>query len=554
MAKSVSVTLSKFCLMVGVVSLGLGSLCYAQREVNYPPDEFLKVVTIFTNDIHGGIDRKEATFINPDFPPKLGGGAIAGRYIMQKRAEAEKNGWGFLLIDAGDFYQGTPLGTLTEGEAIIEYMNTVGYDAISLGNHDFDHGWQNLVKLSSLARFPFLAANLKRKSTGELAEFVQPYLIKEVQGIKIGIIGTTLSSTPSMSFPEHIADLDFEPEAQALLKSVPELRRQGVNTIIVETHAWLPYDLKAGYLEMPKRLQRRRDDFSGLSAQEIAHVVPGIDVMFSGHLHRGFYQPWSDPVNHTLVFQNYANGSNLGHVNLYLHRRTGTLAGYDFVSDQGALFTLFEDDFLPDTQLTRQIEALVKKAEAGFDEIIGDTKTNITRSSAGESLMGNLIVESMLVNTRADVAISNHGGLRGEIKAGPITPRDIFNVMPFGNRLVVMNVSGKLLRDLIEDRVSGNSRGVLLAGGRVVIDRSRPDQQRVVQFEIGGRPVNNSQIYRLVVTDYLAEGNSGMGRLTQVPLEQINNTGTLLRQAMIDYVRANTPLALKLDGRWSEIR
>ena len=87
--------------------------------MDYPEDEFLKVVTIFTNDVHGGIDRREASFINPDFPPTLGGGAIAGRYILQKRAEAKKNGWGFLLLDEGDFYQGTPMGTKSEGEAVI---------------------------------------------------------------------------------------------------------------------------------------------------------------------------------------------------------------------------------------------------------------------------------------------------------------------------------------------------------------------------------------------------------------------------------------------------
>ena len=147
----------------------------------FPTKDYLKIVTIFTNDMHGGIDRSEASFINPDFPPMLGGGAVAGRYILQKRQEAAQNGWGFLLIDAGDFYQGTPLGTVSEGEAVIEYMNTVGYDALTIGNHDFDNGWKNLKKLAEKANFPFLATNLYRKSTGELAEFVKPYIIKEIQ-------------------------------------------------------------------------------------------------------------------------------------------------------------------------------------------------------------------------------------------------------------------------------------------------------------------------------------------------------------------------------------
>ncbi|PIS28299.1 MAG: multifunctional 2',3'-cyclic-nucleotide 2'-phosphodiesterase/5'-nucleotidase/3'-nucleotidase, partial [Candidatus Marinimicrobia bacterium CG08_land_8_20_14_0_20_45_22] len=167
-----------------LISVALTSTTFSQRTADYPESDYLKVEIIFTNDIHGGIDRSDATFINPDFPPKLGGGAVAGRYIFQQRELARKNGWGFLLLDAGDIYQGTPLGTLSEGESIIQYMNTVGYDAITTGNHDFDNGWKNLKKLSDSARFPFIAANLYRKSTGQLVEFVKPYIIKEIQGIK----------------------------------------------------------------------------------------------------------------------------------------------------------------------------------------------------------------------------------------------------------------------------------------------------------------------------------------------------------------------------------
>ena len=522
--------------------------------MDYPEDEFLKVVTIFTNDVHGGIDRREASFINPDFPPTLGGGAIAGRYILQKRAEAEKNGWGFLLLDEGDFYQGTPMGTKSEGEAVIEYMNTVGYDLLTVGNHDFDNGWKNLKRLSEMANFPFLASNLYRQSTGDLAEFVKPYIIKEIQGIKIGIIGATLTSTPSMSFPEHVEDLDFRPEVEGIKKYIPELKSQGVNMIIVSTHAWLAYDPVEGYKEMmAKRADGTIPENYGSSAQEIANRVPGIDVMFSGHLHRGFYEPWEDPVNHTLIFQNYANGSNLGHVNFYIHRKTGTLAGYDYVSDDGAIFTLFEDDFLPDTAIARQIDYWVQKAEAGFDEVIGLSTAPISRSGSGESPMGNLLTDAMRDAAGADIAFSNHGGVRSELGAGAITPRQIFSVMPFGNRVVVLKVTGEFLKALVEDRVSGNSRGMLISGAEIVIDRSKPDSSRVVKFDIGGKPIVMDQEYTLAVSDYLVEGNSGYDRLTGISPEQINYTGLLLRQSLIDYIKSHSPIKPGTDGRWKEI-
>ncbi|HCL00152.1 MAG TPA: multifunctional 2',3'-cyclic-nucleotide 2'-phosphodiesterase/5'-nucleotidase/3'-nucleotidase [Candidatus Marinimicrobia bacterium] len=531
----------------------LQSFLIGANPAEFPDDEFLKVVTIFTNDIHGGIDRSEASFINPDFPPMLGGGAVAGRYIMQKRQEAEENGWGFLLIDAGDFYQGTPLGTLSEGEAVIEYMNAVEYDVLTVGNHDFDNGWENLKRLSEIAEFPFLAANLYRQSTGELAEFVKPYIIKEYQGVKIGIIGATLSSTPSMSFPEHVADLDFKTEIEALEKYLPEVKAQGVHTVIFLTHAWLAYDPEIGYRNMLKNMSEG-GAITSSSTQEIAHYVPGIDIIFSGHLHKGFYEPWEDPVNHTLIFQNYANGSNLGHVNFYIHRKTGTLAGYDYVCDDGAIFTLFEDDFLPDTNIAKQIDYWVQKAESGFDEVIGLATAPISRSGSGESPMGNLSVDAIRASTRADVAFSNFGGVRADISAGPITPRQIFSVMPFGNRVVIIKVKGSLLKALVEDRVSGTSRGMLISGAEIVIDRSKPDGSRVVLFKINGEMIEADRDYTLAISDYLAEGNSGYDRLTTISPDQINYTGILFRQAIIDYIKRNSPIIPRTDGRWQEIK
>jgi len=545
--------MKKLNALYGLLAVLLTGVILTAEE--YPAKDFLKVVTIFTNDIHGGIDRSEASFINPDFPPTLGGGAVAGRYILQKRREAEQNGWGFLLIDAGDFYQGTPMGTLSEGEAVVEYMNTVGYDVLTIGNHDFDNGWKNLKKLSEQAHFPFLASNLYRKSTGELAEFVKPYVIKEIQGIKIGIVGATISSTPSMSYPEHVEDLEFRTEIEGISRYLPEVKAQGANTIIFLTHAWLAYDPEEGYKEMlTKMAEGETASDYGSSAQEIAHRVPGIDIMFSGHLHRGFYKPWEDPLNHTLIFQNYANGSNLGHVNFYIHRKTGTLAGYDFETDDGMIFTLFEDDFLPDTSIARLIDYWVKKAEAGFDEVIGLTTGQVARSGSGESPMGNLMADAMLASTKADIAFSNHGGGRADLPAGQITPRHVFAVMPFGNRVVVMKVSGGFLKDLVEDRVSGTSRGMVVGGAEIVIDRSKPDGSRVVKFNIGGQPIDPNREYNLAVSDYLAEGNSGYERLLTVTPDHINYSGILLRQSMIDYIKSHSPIIPKTDGRWKELK
>lgn len=540
-------------IVLFLVIIVLQSFLIGANPAEFPDDEFLKVAILFTNDIHGGIARTEAGFINPDFPPILGNGAAAVYYINGVREEAKENGWGFLLFDAGDIFQGTPVGTLSKGEAIIDFMNIAGYDAVCIGNHDFDLGWQNLKKLSEQANFPLLGANIYHYSTGEIVKFATPYIIKEIQGIKIGIIGVCTTVTPSLSFPEHIKDIDFRAEVPTIRYWLPKMRAEGAQIIIMVNHTWLPYDPEKGYLEMLEKI-KNGDDFTGegVNSQEIAHAIPGIDIIFSGHIHKGFNDPWEEPDNHTLIFQNYANGTNLGHVNFFIHRKTGTLAGYNYVCDGSAIFTLFEDDFFSDTTTARVIENWVKKAEVGFDEIIGVAKGNFMRSNEGESAIGNLVTDATRIRVNADIAFTNYGGIRADLSAGHIMPRNLFTVMPFGNRIVVFNVTGKFIKSLIEDKVKGNSRGMLVSGCKIVIDRSRPDGNRVKEFFINGESINEEKIYRLAVSDYLAEGNSGYGRLTEVPIEKINYTGILIRQALIDYVKRNSPIAPHIDGRWQE--
>ncbi len=190
------------------------------------------LIIFYTNDLHGGITEQEAEFLNPDFPPILGGGAAASNIIFKYRKMAEKTGDAVLVLDAGDIFQGTPVGTKTEGQAIIEYMNDVEYDAVTAGNHDFDLGKDVFIKLTQKAKFPILAANLIDKKTNQVYSKVKPYTILEKKGLKIGIFGLCTEATEKMSFPDHIAELDFSAEVPAARKAVKELRTQGVDIVV----------------------------------------------------------------------------------------------------------------------------------------------------------------------------------------------------------------------------------------------------------------------------------------------------------------------------------
>jgi 2',3'-cyclic-nucleotide 2'-phosphodiesterase (5'-nucleotidase family) len=515
--------------------------------------ENLQLDVLFTNDIHGGIDRYDATFINPDFPPKLGGGGIAAAYINKVRSKKITGERESMLIDAGDFFQGHPIGTMSDGEAVIKYMNMIGYDLMVIGNHEYDIKEKRLKEVLSLADFPILSCNIVKKGTDELVDYVEPYIIMEKMGIRIGLIGVTTTDTEKMSFPENIKNVDFLNAKKSLQKWIPQVREQGVDLLFVVGHMGLPYEPEPAYQRRYESGKERPKERNwGYDAQELAHEVEGIDVFFGGHMHKGFAEPWEDPVTHTLVLQGYAYGSNVGHITFNIDPETKTIAGYELPAiDDGALITLFEDEFIAHQEIADTIAYYQKKAEKGMDEVIGEAADQISRRDVdAQSEIGNLVCQSMIAHTDADFAFLNLGGVRDELQKGPITYRDVFQVMPFENQIITFTASGEFLKRIIEMRVSGTRHGLRIAGGTVVYSRERDDYDRITKLEIGGKPWRADATYEVATTDFLMQGNAGLTMLTKVPEEKITRYEKELRDAIVDYIRRNSPIDIKIDDRW----
>jgi len=516
----------------------------------------LRLDIMFSNDIHGGIDRSQATFMNPDFPPQLGGGASAATLIKHVRAMGGPKR-ASLLLDAGDFFQGRPVGTVTKGKAVIDYMNAIGYDAMTIGNHEYDIADTELIKTLADAEFPILSCNIIERRTGKLVPYTLPYIILERMGVRIGIIGFTTTDTEKMSFPENIKNVDFVDEKESVSKYVDIVRNQeNVDIVIVLGHAGLPYDVESTYLSRydakGNPLQSERYAAWGWDAQEIAREVPGIDLIIGGHIHKGFPKPWIDPYSHTMVVQGYAYGSNLGWITIKIDPETKTVSGYELPAlREGMMITLFEDQFIPDPEISEAIEAQVAIAEEGMDEIVGSSAYHLSRTNVdAQSLMGNTITDAMRNEVKADFAFLNLGGVRADIKSGPVTYRDIFQVMPFDNMLVSFKCTGEFLRRIIETRVEGSRHGLVVSGVNVVYSKKRPNFDRVTSLRIGGQPWDPNKIYTCATTDFLLQGNPGLTLLTQVPQEDIINHQINLRDAIVNYFKQHSPVKTKIDDRW----
>ncbi len=522
----------------------------------------LRLHVLWTNDVHGHIAPEPAKFMNPDFPPPLGGGASAARYLGEVTAQAKAAGDLVLLMDVGDMFQGTPLGNKTRGAAVIEYMNAVGYAFAVPGNHDFDMGRENTERLAGMSKFPWLAANLVDKATGRCVDWVQPTLMLELGGLRLGVIGIITPGTAHMSFPKNIEGLEFLDMVATVARYRDELKAQGADLICLAIHEGLPFDPKEGWANLvasQDEADRGQEgafgsNYSrgGMNLMELVNKVPGIDFAVGGHTHRGYFKPWIDPQNHTMCFETFGNGSSIGHVVLEIDPATRSLVGYEGADKSGTLITLFEDEIWPDPEAAAVIRPYHEAAEADMGKVIGSSAIPLARGNAGGNLVANLVCDAMRERFTADLSVQNAGGLRADLPAGDLSTREIFSVLPFGNELELVTMDGRMVRRLIESRVAGQGGGILLSGARVVVDPTRPDWDRLVELEIGGQPWDPDREYDVVITDFLMQGNSGLEFLTTIGPEKITPTGVSQAEAVEDYVARNSPIRPRLDDRWVE--
>ncbi|MCF7804143.1 MAG: endonuclease/exonuclease/phosphatase family protein [Candidatus Marinimicrobia bacterium] len=362
-----------------VVLLSSAALISGERENTQT------IHLLFTNDLLGGIATVPAGFMNPENPPMLSGGAGAYTYVQDIRKKAEKRGEHTLLLDGGNFYSGTVLGTYDRGATMIKWMNWMGYDVAAIGPFDFDYGVENMQRLTELAEFPYLSANILSESSGESVEFTRPYILKEFGDVTVGIFGLTNANLKEQVLPSRVKSITVQPPVSVAKELVQAVKSQGADIVIALTSLGLPYDRQEEYENFIERLDQGDTDWSDqpVNALQLAHLVPGIDIIATGGNTAGYYSPWEDPVTHTLVIQNYGNGSGLAHLMLKIDKETKSLAGYDTPLDDGMSITLLQDDILPDLTMRDSIDVWTTQAKKSLDRDYSRTIDSLFAVSSG---------------------------------------------------------------------------------------------------------------------------------------------------------------------------
>ncbi len=424
------------------------------------------------NDFHAqNVPRKlmKKTEEGSRVPFEVGGYAYLKAYLERERASAPEN----IVLHAGDDFQGTPASSLTKGKSQIELLNLVAPDVMTLGNHEFDYGTENLRALLPLARFPIVSANIWDKTKG--STFVPPCAILDRGMLRIGVIGLAPSDLARLTLRENVKDFDVLDPATVVRRFIRELRdKQGVNLIVILSHMGVVED------------------------SILASQVEGIDVIIGGHSHTPLFHP--KRVKGVVICQAGEKGRYLGRLDLTFDPEKGKI-----VSSDGRLIEVASAEIAPDTAVAAKVAEFEKIVDANMGERIGTLKKDWIRKPHGESNVGDWQTDAMLEYSGADVAFQNAGGIRKNLAAGPILVRDIWEMNPFGNRFVTFQVTGAQLRSMVEWQMTLEAEGFCQIGGiRVAADRSLPKMSRVTSLRAGEMEIDPLKGYTVVTNNYVA--------------------------------------------------
>jgi 2',3'-cyclic-nucleotide 2'-phosphodiesterase (5'-nucleotidase family) len=466
----------------------------------------IHLVVLHTNDMHGQVLPRKATWLNKDKPPLIGGIPRVAAYITQARRELAAQQIGVVAVDGGDWYQGTPEGLIDNGLDYVRAVAAVGYDAAALGNHEFDHGLDNIKRLLGQAKPPAICCNVRVPTNGERVDWVEPWRIVEVRGLRIALVGLLTPATPSITHKDA-RRLIFEDVVDAVTRAKAELEGQ--------------YDLliPVGHIGI--------DD-----GVRIAKAHPDLPLVVTGHSHT--YLKEGQREGATLIVQAGSKASAVGRVDLWLDLKTHAV-----IESRARLDDLLEEpeSKYRNAKVERIGADLVARSADEMKEVVGELTAKLSGGRGPASTVaGNWVADLIRVRAGADVGLHNRGGTRAEIEPGPVTRRAVFEVLPFDNDVVSVELTGTQLERLVRRSIEGTAHSGLDFSGMRVFVKSYDDKGQVrfklERLEVGGRRLEPSKRYRVATNSFLAGGGDAFEELANAP-ERIEDP-ILLRDLAVE--------------------
>ncbi|WP_370284538.1 bifunctional metallophosphatase/5'-nucleotidase [Pseudooceanicola nanhaiensis] len=457
----------------------------------------------------------------------FGGSARLVTAIKEARERAENS----ILVDGGDQFQGTLFYTYYKGKLAAEMMNKLGYDGMTVGNHEFDDGPEVLRGFMDALDFPILMSNADVSGEPLLADVLKKSVVIDVNGEKVGLIGLTPQDTDELASPGP--NVIFTDPAGAVQHEVDRMTEEGVNKIVVLSHS--------GY-NVDKR---------------VAENTTGVDVIVGGHTNTllgdmdGAEGPYPTMVGDTAIVSAYAYGKFLGELNV-LFDDEGNIkeaSGAPIIMDAAVT----EDQTTVDriAEAAKPLDEIRNKVVAETTEAIDGDK-NACRT--GECQMGNLVADAMLARVKdqgIDVAIANGGGLRASIDSGEVTMGEVLTVLPFQNTLSTFQTKGSVIVEALENGVSQleevAGRFPQVAGLSFTFDPAAEPGSRISDVMVDGAPIEPEKTYGVVTNNYVRNGGDGYAMF--VAGENAYDYGPDLADVTAEYLAAQGPYTPYTDGR-----
>ncbi|HUA18467.1 MAG TPA: 5'-nucleotidase C-terminal domain-containing protein [Bryobacteraceae bacterium] len=541
----------------------LALLCVA----SFSPAAELKITLLATTDLHGNLYPYDYYSAQP----AARGLAKIATLIQAARAENPNN----LLIDCGDTIQGTPLeavyqeyvetGHLPEGLAfagpplardpMMLAMNAIGYDAMVVGNHEFNFGLKNLARARAEAKFPWISSNIRADPGAPVRPFA-PYFVKTVAGVKIAVLGVTTPLIPVWEPEEHYRGYSFESGVDAVRREVAQLReREHPDIVIVAAHSGLDREPKPG--AVPEGDSREN------MVYQIATEVPGVDAIVFGHTHQRLAEY---RIGDVLLMQPKNWGFSLGRMDFVLEPAPS--GGWRIVSKSSRLIPVTRDT-VPDPNVLNIARPYHELAESYLNTPIAYAPAALDARLARveDTALIDAVQQVELYYSKADVSFASSFNARAAVKKGPVTVREIAGLYIYENQLYVIEGDGKMVREALENAAryyqtcSGDcSHGPLInpqvigynydmaEGVNYEIDLTQPPGHRVRNLTWHGKPLDDRQPLRIAVNNYRAGGSAGYTMFRGAKI--VWRSPDEIRDLVIRYFRQHKELPAEPDNNW----
>jgi len=478
---------------------------------------------------------------------KCFGGVARLATAVKKEKERGKN---ILWLNAGDFYQGTVWYSHFKWKVVSRFNSLLNFDAMTLGNHEFDDGVKGLVPFLQNQTVPFVVSNINTSQTPDLDNLYQPSVVLEVGGRKVGVVGYLTPETLEVSNPGALIIND---ELEPVAKEVARLEAEGVDIIIGLGHS--------GY---------QRD-------MELAEKIPGLDVVVGGHTHSFLYSASPNPSNNIIegpypTIVNKSNGRQAAVVQAFAYTKYLGKIRLTF-DDSGHLTSwsgdpvLLDKNVVEDAKVAEELRSWRTELDKIGKDLVGFTNVVLFNTREGESNIGNLVTDAMVWayrESQEDVRLSlvNSGGIRASFDKGNITMEDLLMSFPFRNTFDIVSIRGHILRKVFEHSVASmgpegrNEAGRFLqvGGFKLKFDLRRPRLDRLVLAEVPCddcplqyEPIKDDQLYKVVMTEYVAGGGDGFKIIAENKEKHLQ--GPLDTDILREYIKARSPLNYKVEER-----